>query len=408
MTLNNISYKEALEISLKETSPLSSKNIFINEALGYFLAEDIKATKNNPSFNNSAMDGFGFKHSNNKKLKIINSIYAGDKFEDFDIKEDECIKIMTGAKIPKGIDTVIPIEKCLKVTDEYIEIPEIKKGANVRKKGEDIKKGEILVKKGEEITPEVIALLASQGIVNVNVYKKPSIAIISSGNELKEPYEMADEDEIYNINSYSIYSLLKQYNFNADIIGIAKDSYEDTLNKIKNIINSYDVIITSGGISFGEKDYMFEIFKNLGLKEFFHGILVKPGRPTMIGKIDKKFVFAMPGNPLSSFLNMFCIGIPVLRKISGAEKYYHETYLAKNKSDFKVNAKKDHTALGFYENGEWEVYNNYKYGSGMLKPLIKSNSVAIIQKGKEIITKDTILKIIPFVNQFSNKNNMFN
>ncbi|WP_024787762.1 MULTISPECIES: molybdopterin molybdotransferase MoeA [unclassified Lebetimonas] len=406
--LNNIPYKEALEVSLKESFLSTSKNVFINEALGYFLAEDVKAAKNNPSFDNSAMDGFGFKHSDKKKFKIIKTIYAGDKFDDFDIKNNECVKIMTGAKIPKGIDTVIPIENCLKVTGEYIEIPEIKKGANVRKKGEDIQKWEILIKKGEEITPETIALLASQGITNIKVYKKPSIAILSSGNELKEPYEKADEDEIYNINSYSIYSLLKKYSFNADIIGIVADTYEETLKEIKNILNFYDVIITSGGISFGEKDFMFNVFKTLGLKEFFHGIMVKPGRPTMIGKIGKKFIFAMPGNPLSSFLNMFCIGIPVLRKMSGADKYYHETYFAKNKNDFKVNSKKDHTALGFYENGEWEVYNSYKYGSGMLKPLLKSNSVAIIQKGNEIITKDTILKIIPFVNQFSNKNNMFN
>jgi molybdopterin molybdotransferase len=135
-----ITYKNALEISLKNIFSTTTKRAFINEALGFFLAEDIKATKNNPSFDNSAMDGFAFKHSDNKKLKIIKVIYAGDKFDEFDIKEDECIKITTGAKIPKSVNTVIPIENCLRVTDEYIEIPEIKKGANIRKKGEDIKK----------------------------------------------------------------------------------------------------------------------------------------------------------------------------------------------------------------------------------------------------------------------------
>jgi molybdopterin molybdotransferase len=402
-----IDYKDALEISLKNIFPSTTKRAFINEVLGFFLAENIIATKNNPSFDNSAMDGFGFKHSNNKKLKIIDSIYAGDKFEDFEIKEDECVKITTGAKIPKSIDTVIPIENCLKVTDEYIEIPEIKKGANVRLKGQDIKKGEILVKKGEEITPEIIALLASQGIVNVNVYKKPFIAIISSGNELKEPYEKADEDEIYNINSYAIFSLLENYNFQADIIGIVSDSYEDTLSELKNILKSYDVIITTGGVGGSEKDFIFRALKELGLNEFFKGISVKPGKPTSFGKIEEKLILALPGNPLSAYLNMFCLGIPVLRKLSGANKYYHQTYLAKNRNDFKMNPKKDHTALGFYENGEWEVYSSYKYGSNMLKPLIYSNSVVIITKRNEVKKGET-LKIIPFNNQFSNKNNMFN
>jgi molybdopterin molybdotransferase len=402
-----IDYKDALEISLKNIFPSTTKRAFINEVLGFFLAENIIATKNNPSFDNSAMDGFGFKHSNNKKLKIIDSIYAGDKFEDFEIKEDECVKITTGAKIPKSIDTVIPIENCLKVTDEYIEIPEIKKGANVRLKGQDIKKGEILVKKGEEITPEVIALLASQGIVNVNVYKKPFIAIISSGNELKEPYEKADEDEIYNINSYAIFSLLENYNFQADIIGIVSDNYEDTLSELKNILKSYDVIITTGGVGGSEKDFIFRALKELGLNEFFKGISVKPGKPTSFGKIEEKLILALPGNPLSAYLNMFCLGIPVLRKLSGANKYYHQTYLAKNRNDFKMNPKKDHTALGFYENGEWEVYSSYKYGSNMLKPLIYSNSVVIITKRNEVKKGET-LKIIPFNNQFSNKNNMFN
>jgi molybdopterin molybdotransferase len=104
---------------------------------------------------------------------------------------------------------------------------------------------------------------------------------------------------------------------------------------------------------------------------------------------------------------MFCLGIPVLRKLSGANKYYHQTYLAKNRNDFKMNPKKDHTALGFYENGEWEVYSSYKYGSNMLKPLIYSNSVVIITKRNEVKKGET-LKIIPFNNQFSNKNNMFN
>ena len=407
--LDNISFSKALKLCLKNAKPKEiSENIYINEALNRILAKDITAKRNSPVFTNSAMDGFAFKHSPNKKLKVIKTIYAGDKYEDFEIKDDECVRIMTGARVPESLDTVIPIEKCEEVNDEYIVIPEIKKGANVRIKGEEIKKGEVLIKKGETITPETIAMLVSQGIVNIPVYTKLKIAILSTGNELKEPWENADKEEIYNVNSYSIQALLKKHGFESDIIGLIPDSLEKTVEYINNIKNDYDVIITSGGISFGDADFLYEAFKQNGLKEFFHGIMVKPGRPTMAGIMDNTFVFAMPGNPLSAYINTFALAIPTLKKLSGADKYYFQTVYAKNKSDFKANPKKDHTILGYYENGEWEVFNGYKYGSGMLTPLIKSNSLMLLNKGKEVIKKGEMLKIILFDTVFTNKNNLFN
>jgi molybdopterin molybdotransferase len=405
--LNDISLKEAFELVLENITPTTlTKTIPLNEALGEFLAKDIIAKRDAPAFSNSAMDGFGFKHSNNKKLKIIKTIYAGDKFEDFELKEDECVRIMTGAKVPKNVDTVIPIEKCLKVTDEYIEIPEIKKGANVRIKGEEIKKSQLLLKKGTEITPEIAALLASQGIYFVKVFIKPKIAILSSGNELKEPWEEADEDEIYNVNSHAIKALLENKGFNAEIIGIIPDNFEKTV-KFINSLKHYDVIITSGGISFGDADFIFKAFKQNGLKELFHGIKLKPGRPTMVGFMQNTLVFAMPGNPISSYLNTFFLAIPALRKLSGANKYYYNFVYAKNKSEFKLNPKKAHTALGVLKYGEWEVINNYKYGSSMLSALAKANSLMVVDEGKEKIKKD-LVKIIPFNTDFVEKGMFFN
>jgi molybdopterin molybdotransferase len=315
---------------------------------------------------------------------------------------------MTGAKVPQMLDTVIPIEKCLEITDEYIVIPEIKKGSNVRLKGEEITKGKVLIKKGETITPEIIAMLVSQGIVNVPVYTKLKIAILSTGNELKEPWEEADEEEIYNINSYAINALLKKFGFNSDIIGIIPDSLNKTTLFIKKLKANYDVIITSGGISFGDADFLYEAYLQNGLKPFFHGIMVKPGRPTMAGMMKDTFVFAMPGNPLSAYINTFCLAIPTLKKLSGANKYCFNFVYAKNKTEFKVNSKKDHTILGKLENGEWEVYNQYKYGSGMLTPLVNSNSVMLLNKGKNLVKKGEVLKIIPFNVNFYNNTNVFN
>ena len=320
MTLDKISFSDALELCLKNVKPINTtENIFINEALNRVLAEDIIAKRDAPVFTNSAMDGFAFKHSNIKKLKVIKTIYAGDKYEDFEIKEDECVRIMTGAKVPSTLDTVIPIEKCEEVNKDYIVIADIKKGANIRVKGEEIKKGEVLIKKGEIITPNIIAMLASQGIVNIAVYRKLKIAILSTGNELKEPWEEAGDDEIYNTNSYAIAAILKKFGFNFDIIGVIPDSLEKTIEYIKEL-KTYDVIITSGGISFGDADFLYEAYIKNGLKALFHGIMVKPGRPTMAGIMDNTFVFAMPGNPLSAYINTFCLIIPTLKKLNGAIK----------------------------------------------------------------------------------------
>ncbi len=392
--LENISFFEAMEKCLNVMKEISiTKNVFIYDALGEVLAEDIKATRNSPSFNNSAMDGFAFKHSENKKLKIVKTIYAGDKFENFEIKEDECVKIMTGARIPLGVDTVVPIEKCMKITDEYIEIPDIKKGANIRIKGEEFKKGEILLKKGEVLSSNKLALLVSQGIVNVKIFQKPRIAILSTGNELKEPWEIASEDEVYNVNSHSIKLLLKENGFDSDIIGIIPDSLEKSIKFIASLKERYDVIITSGGISFGEKDFMYNAFLKNNLNPLFHGIMVKPGRPTMVGIMDNVVVFALPGNPLSAYLNAFMLVVPSLKKMSGTTKYFPLKIKAINDEEFKVNPKKDHTALGIYKDGKWKVIKKYKYTSGMVSALASSNSITIIKKGREVIKKGEELEV---------------
>ena len=406
--LDKISYKEAFYRIIENINPIKlSKSVYVDRALGEFLAEDIVARRDAPVFSNSAMDGFGFRKSENRKLKVIKTIYAGDKFEDFEIRDDECVRIMTGAKVPKGIDTVIPIEKCLEVSDEYIVIPDIKKGSNIRFRGEEIKRDEVLLTQGSEITPEIIGLLSSQGIVNIKVFLKPRIAILSTGNELKEPFEEAGEDEIYNVNSYAIKALLQRNGFNADLIGIVPDSLEETIKFIKNLKSNYDVIITTGGISFGDADFIYEAFLKNNLKAFFRGIMVKPGRPTMVGMMDEVLVFALPGNPLSSYLNAFALLIPALRKLSGAKEYFYNFVYAANKSTFKLNPKKDHTILGKFECGEWEVYKNYKYGSSMLTALSNSNSLVISGKREEI-KEGEILKVIPFNIGFCENSDFFN
>ena len=227
------------------------------------------------------MDGFAIKFEDaGKTLKINKVIFAGDKGEKVkeSLSSNECYKIMTGAKVPNDADTIIPIENCIDVTERNVTIPnDIKKGANLRLKGEEQKEGNVLFTKGEELTSSHITLLASQGITMIEVYKQISIAVLSTGNEIKEPWENADEEEIYNCNSFALVSQLKEKGFNATYSGVIPDDLEKSKEFIKNLKN-FDVILTTGGISMGDADFVGEAFLQNGLEILFHGVNIKPGR----------------------------------------------------------------------------------------------------------------------------------
>ncbi len=384
--LGILAFEEVKNLALQNAKKeLSSEVVFLNDSLGRVLAEDIKVRKNVPSFNNSALDGFAFRYEDiENKLKVVDTIYAGDEPKQI-LQKNECYKIMTGAKVPSGADTIVAIEDCLEVNDEYIKVPtHLKKGNALRLKGEELKEGESLFKNGQKINLSVIALLAAQGIPTVKVYKKLFIAVASTGNELKEPWQEASEDEIYNANSFGIIAQLKEYGFEPDYVGVIPDDLDKTVEFIDRL-KDYDVIITTGGISMGDADFLEEAFLKNGLVEFFHGVNVKPGRPTMMGQMGKTFVMAMPGNPLTTMLNLLLLSIPVLLKLQGYKKYQLETVKAINVQEFKFKPNRANIVLGYYKNGEFKVTRDNKIGSGMLLPLYESNAVMITKEGQGMV-----------------------
>jgi molybdopterin molybdotransferase len=411
--LNFLDFKEAVEKSLDLAIPIAFSEIIpISQALGRVIAKDVICVKNLPSFNNSAMDGFAVKFSDaGKTLNINKVIFAGDKGEKVkeSLWDNECYKIMTGAKVPADVDTIIPIENCFEVTDKTVRIPsDIKKGANLRLKGEEQKEGNVLFKKGEEINSSHITLLASQGLVMVEVLKKISIAVLSTGNEIKEPWESADEEEIYNCNSFALISQLKEKGFDATYCGVIPDNLEDSKNYIKTLKN-YDVIITSGGISMGDADFVGEAFLQNGLQTAFHGVNIKPGRPIMMGTMDKTIVICLPGNPLTAMVNIYLFAIPILNKIQGNENIYHDTAFAMNLEQFKTKAGRVNIVLGKLENGGFKVTRNNKYGSGMITALYESNSILVTKESTSEINVAQEVYVIKFNNKLTKQEtNIFN
>ncbi len=401
--LTSMPLKEAQKLSLDMIDDNKSKLthfVSIYCAFGTVLAQDVICVKDLPSFNNSALDGYAFRHSDvGKKLFIKETIFAGDKVQS-DLGENQCFKIMTGAKIPKSADTIVPFEDTKLVDDRNVQIPNnIKKGNAFRKKGEEISFGETLFSAGTLIDSAVLAMLASQGISQVKVYKKITIGIFSTGNELKEPWENADDDQIYNVNSTALISLFQTYGFEADYCGVIPDNLEKSKQYFANM-KKYDVLVTTGGISMGEADFVEEALLYNGLISLFHGINIKPGRPTMIGIMDKTIVASMPGNPLAAYVNAFLLLIPMLKKLQGCNDFEHKFIKAKMSKELKVKPNRSNLVLGTYKNGEFFVTGNNKYGSGMITPLIHSNALFVTDEKQETIAKNQEINLIVFKGTF--------
>jgi len=378
MAKNYVDFNEAAESALTNGKATTLKEIIgLEKALGRVFSQDVMCQKNLPSFNNSAMDGFAIKASDaGLTLRVKEVIYAGE-VKDASLSEGECYKIMTGAQVPSDVDTIIPIENVLKFENNEVTLPEtVRKGDALRLKGEETKEGERLFEEGEEITARTIAVLASQGIVSIEVYKKLSIAVVSTGNELKEPWENASEDEIYNCNSYAIISTLQSKGFDASYIKVIPDNLEETVSFVSDL-KSYDIIITSGGISMGDADFVGRAFEANGLETLFDGVNIKPGRPIMMGRMDKTFVICLPGNPLTAMVNLYLFALPSMRKIQGHDSYHHNTELAYNTAEFKTKSGRVNVVLGSLQAGEFTATRGNRYGSGMITVIEESNAMLL-------------------------------
>ncbi|ASM35315.1 MoeA domain-containing protein [Campylobacter sputorum subsp. bubulus] len=372
-----MNYNDGLNLLFSKINTCT-KNEYTNIAssLGKVLAKDIYASKDLPCFDNSALDGYAFKFDDKDNPLNISqiTIFAGDKTQ-YHAAKNEAIRIMTGAIMPKNTDTIVRLEDAI-IKDNKLFIDEkTKKNNAFRYKGEEIKSGEILLKKGTKITPSEIMLLASQGINEILVFSKPSIALFSSGDELVEVWENASSEQIYNVNASAIASLLNYNGFKSVYKGIIKDSLEDTKKAFLSNLN-YDVLICSGGASKGDKDFMKEALLGLGYKEIFDRLNLKPGGPVKVFIKDDKFVFILPGNPMAAFFTCFLILIPALKKMNAQADFKHKTINTKISNTIKLKPQRTNIILGNYNDGVFTPYLE-NYGSGMIKPLTLNNAICL-------------------------------
>ncbi|MBE2984254.1 molybdopterin molybdotransferase MoeA [Campylobacter sp. RM9344] len=362
---------EAIDEIFRNFNPPYSLEILpINEACGRILSKDVVAVKNLPCFDNSALDGYAVKFEDkDKPFVLIDSVLAGDK-RTTKINQNECIKIMTGAKMPLGADTVMRLEECI-VDKNLIHAPNnLKKGDAYRFAAEEVKIGEILLKKGEKLNARAVMMLAAQGISFVEVFALPRIGIYSSGDEIVEPWQNADDDQIYNANAVGIGAILTLNGFQSSYLGIIKDSFEATVTAL-NQSNKFDVIICSGGASKGEADFMKKALEAIGFNELFNKVNMRPGAPFKAYEKDGKMVFVLPGNPMAAYL---CANLFILPLLLSQRLKFEKVTLKEN---IKIKPGRANIVLGSVDNFEFHVTNENRYGSGMIKPLLKSNAIYI-------------------------------
>ncbi len=379
-----INYEEALRIILNNARRLTPEKIFIEEAVGYLLAEGVYSKIDMPPFNKSAMDGYAViaKDTQNApaKLKCIGLIQAGGSFKR-KIEPGECVKIMTGAVLPKGSDSVVMIEDTTN-SDKFVNIKgPVSKWQNVCFKGEDIQKAKLVLKKDRVISSACVALLATVGKRLVKVIKRPKVTILNTGGEIVPTGRKLSRGQIYNSNGPQLAALLKSDGIDPRYLGIAQDKPKELMQAIRRGLKS-DIFLISGGVSMGDYDLVPGILKRAGVKEIFHKVNIKPGKPLFFGKKAKTLIFGIPGNPVSNFLTYQLFIRPTVYKMSGYNSYWPRFEKGILESSFRQKTGRTHFVLAATEkrDGNWYVNPVSCHGSADVLALSRANGFIVVGK----------------------------
>jgi len=394
-----MSMEEALNLMKTHSTPCKNNvEVKVIDALDYVIDEDVFAPIYVPPVDNSAMDGFAFRYQDKSfdSLKIVGESLAGHPYTGA-IHGGECIRIMTGAAVPADADTVLMQEKVV-VESDRIKIshwPE--KGNSIRRKGEDINIGDKVISQGSKLSPIDLGLLASIGKVNIKVLQKLNVAVFCSGDELVRAGEEKSHTGIYESNSVVITSMLKRLNVNYKDMGVIKDDPSAIRVAFIEALKWADVIITSGGVSVGQADYIKDVLSEMGEIGFWK-LAIKPGKPFAYGKLQGRPFFGLPGNPVSATITMHQLVIPVLRQLQGEKSKNSTLYpLPLNKAVSRKTGRKDFQR-GVIQQGKdgLELELKSRQSSGILSSMSQADGYVIFEPDCEQVNVGESLEYLPF------------
>ncbi|MCP4136246.1 MAG: molybdopterin molybdotransferase MoeA [bacterium] len=378
---------EAIKIMLDSIKPLNGEIVPVPESDGRIIYEDIISEIQVPPLNNSAMDGYALlseessaaSKENPITLTVIDEIQAGGEHEGKELLPGTAIRIMTGAPIPAGADSVIPVED----TSEEAGVVSIYKSLavheNVRFAGEDIAVGQTVLRKGDKIRSADVGLLVSLNRSEVTVFKRPEIGIISTGDEIVDMGEEIQPGQIRNSNAYTLYAEIKKYNAVPHYLGIAKDTPEDSKAKfIKGL--EFDMVITTGGVSMGKYDFVKDIMRDLGVEISIETLRMKPGKPLAFGTRGKTLFFGLPGNPVSTMVSFIQFVRPAILTFMGAGKIKKPEVKAVLEGDIRKKAGRKNYIRAYFtiKDNIFTVSTTGPQGSGILRSMSEANCLIIL------------------------------
>ena len=387
-----LSFQEAKDAILQGLPRMPTETLALRDVIRRILAEDLTAETDLPPFDNSSMDGYAIRvadtiharHDRRVMLQVAGDIQAGEMF-DGRLMPGTTVRIMTGAPIPEGADAVAE-QELVEARNGAIVISErLTEGRNIRRKGEEVRRGSVVLRQGTYLSPAAIGVLASHGISQVKVFREPQVALLATGSEVVEVDEPLLPGKIRNSNAYTLWGLIDDSACKPIDLGKSEDNEGELRSKISEGLR-YDVLVTSGGISVGKYDLVLQILKDLGVEIRFWRVNIKPGMPMAFGIHDPSGsrpvpVFALPGNPVSTFVTFLQLVRPALKRLSGEVEFHSPLRLfARLEHDFSKKDAKRHFARGVVRNdpGGLSVSVTGSQSSGILSSLVAANCLIVI------------------------------
>ncbi len=370
---------------------LKSTTKSVEKAGGYILFEDILSPINMPPFRQSAMDGYALNLHDDLSYELIGEVKAGDGHEPKLIK-GQAIRIFTGAPVPDSANAVMMQEK-VKANGNTITIEQqIPVEHNIRPLGEQVKTGDIALKKGTKLTPAAIGYLISLGITKVSVFKKPNIAIVTTGNELVEPGQDLPYGKIYESNSKMLLSALYNLKFYDVTLYKVEDDYTKTVETLNTAIDNNDLVLITGGISVGDYDFVGKALNELHVKQLFYKVKQKPGKPLFFGKKEATQIFALPGNPAAALSCFYVYVYIALQQMMGRETVELPRITSKTTNSFLKKGDRPQFLKGIYNNGHVEILDGQN--SSMLQTFALANSLVFVPENVNNINTGDDIEVI--------------
>jgi molybdopterin molybdotransferase len=381
-----VSFEEARSIILDSVQTVGTERIHLLEATGRVLAEDAAAPWDLPLWDNSAMDGYAVRTGDCLttpcRLRVTGFLPAGAKADGITVEAGCAVRIMTGAPVPAGCDAVVPVEETDDGKEEVTLLEPVKKGQHFRFRAEDVAAGVVFVRSGTTIRPPEVNMLAGFGMALVPVYRRPIVAILSTGDELVELGRTPGPGEIINSNTLSLAAAVREAGCIPRIIGIARDNRESHLEKLREGLKA-DVLITSAGVSAGDCDLVRDILEELGARQLFWKVGIKPGGPTAFALYGTTPVFSLPGNPVSTMITFEEFVRPALLRMQGHRRVLRPLFKAVLREVLKKKPGKVQIVRLRLEkeDGRWYATSAGNQQTAILRTMVDAQAIAVLPAG---------------------------